>query len=66
MIVKVNPDSEYVRSVRKQLKDNNGYCPCALVKNEDTKCMCKDFREMPEGMCSCGLYIKERDPADKA
>ncbi len=26
----------------------------------DTKCMCKEFREMDEGMCHCGLYIKTK------
>ena len=61
MTIRPNPDREYAREVRKKLKDNNNYCPCSLVKNEDTKCMCKEFREMEEGMCSCGLYIKEKD-----
>ncbi len=64
MIIKTNPDSDYVREVRKKLRENNGYCQCAIVKTEDTKCMCKEFREMKEGMCECGLYIKERDPED--
>ena len=65
MIVKVNPDKEYVREVRKKLKANNGYCPCAITKTEDTKCMCREFREMKSGVCSCGLYIKEDDPDDR-
>lgn len=56
-----NPDTEYVKDIKKKLKDNNGYCPCSLVKNEDTKCMCKEFRDMEEGMCHCGLYLKEKD-----
>lgn len=56
-----NPDKEYAREVKKMLKANNGYCPCSLEKNEDTKCMCKAFREMDEGMCHCGLYIKEKN-----
>lgn len=61
MRISLNPDKEYVHDIKKQLKANAGYCPCALVKNEDTKCMCKEFREMDEGMCSCGLYYKERE-----
>ncbi len=65
MIIKVNPDSDYVKEVRRKLKANNGYCPCAVIKDEDTKCMCREFREMTSGMCSCGLYIKEDDPADR-
>ena len=56
-----NPDKEYAMEVRRKLKENNGYCPCSLIKNEDTKCLCKDFREMESGMCNCGLYIKEND-----
>lgn len=59
MIIKVNPDKEYAAKIREALKENGGYCPCSLIKNEDTKCMCKEFREMKSGMCHCGLYIKE-------
>lgn len=59
MSITVNQDDGLVREIRKQLKDNGGYCPCTLVKSEDTKCMCKEFREMNSGMCHCGLYIKE-------
>jgi len=61
MAIKVNTDSELVANVRQALKDNGGYCPCSLIKSEDTKCMCKEFREMDEGMCHCGLYIKIKD-----
>lgn len=57
-MIKVNPDEEYVKEIRKKLKANNGYCPCSLLKNEDTKCMCKEFRESKEGWCHCGLYHK--------
>ena len=59
MIIKQNPDKEYTNEVRKKLKANSGYCPCRLEKTPDTKCMCKEFREQEEGMCHCGLYIKE-------
>ena len=45
-------------TIRKALKENGGYCPCMLEKTEDTKCMCKQFREMEEGTCHCGLYTK--------
>lgn len=51
-------DTELVDLIRQTLKQNGGYCPCALFKNEDTKCMCKDFKEQKEGVCHCGLYIK--------
>lgn len=46
-------------SVGDLVKANNGYCPCAVIKNEDTKCMCKEFREQEEpGLCHCGRYGK--------
>lgn len=61
MKIYLNPDQKYVKEIQKKLKENSGYCPCSLLKNEDTKCMCKDFREMETGMCHCGLYIKEAD-----
>ena len=45
----------------KKLEENSGYCPCKIVRNEDTKCMCKEFKEQEEGMCHCGLYYKTKD-----
>lgn len=46
-------------SVRDLVVANNGYCPCAIYKTPDTKCMCKEFREQMEpGLCHCGLYRK--------
>lgn len=65
MTVKTNPDEEYVALIRKRLKENGNYCPCRLEKTEDTKCMCKEFRDMlvrgEEGMCHCRLYIVKND-----
>lgn len=61
MKIVTNPDTEYVAEVRQKLKENAGYCPCAILKSADTKCMCKEFREMNAGMCHCGLYIKMQD-----
>ena len=52
-IVEVNP------SIRKNVEASNGYCPCAIWQNEDTKCMCKEFREQKEaGKCHCGRFEK--------
>lgn len=61
MKISVNPDNNLVLEIRQALKDNDGYCPCRIIKNEDTLCMCKDFREGPVGLCHCGLYIKEEE-----
>lgn len=60
MKISVIPDKEYAAYVRKRIEENGGYCPCSLVKNDDTKCMCKEFREMEYGKCHCGLYIKTK------
>ena len=60
MKIKTNPDRDFVKEIKEDLKRNNGYCPCATIKNKDTKCMCKAFREQTEaGYCHCGLYYKE-------
>lgn len=60
MKILLNPDKSIVEDVRRRLKENDGYCPCRLVKNKDTKCMCKEFVEQTtSGECHCGLYIKE-------
>lgn len=55
----INPDEKYVKEIRQKLKENDGYCPCRLTKSEDTKCMCKEFKEQESGYCHCGLYFKE-------
>ena len=61
MKIITNPDKEYAKEIRERIKDNNGFCPCRINKTEDTKCMCKEFRDMVAngitGECHCGLYI---------
>lgn len=59
MVIKLSEDKELVQEIRKKLKQNCGYCPCIIEKTEDTKCMCKEFREQKSGECHCGLYVKE-------
>ena len=58
MKIVVSSNKEIVEEVRKKLKDNDGYCPCKIIKNDDTKCMCKEFLEQSIGECHCGLYEK--------
>ncbi len=65
MKVIFNPDKEIVKLVQEGLKRTGGYCPCVVKKSEDTKCMCKEFREQIkdsefEGFCRCRLYYKEK------
>lgn len=56
-----NPDTTIYEKVTQAVKDNNGFCPCELIKNEDTKCPCRSFREQDtEGECHCGRYVKVR------
>ena len=55
-----NPDTEYVAEMKKKLKENSGYCPCSILRNADTKCMCKEFREQQTpGLCHCGRFEKK-------
>lgn len=59
MQIKLNENKEFVQEMRQALKDNDGYCPCVVVKSPETKCMCKAFLEQTEdGQCHCGLYNK--------
>ena len=58
--IRLTDDMELRKEIIEKLKANDGYCPCALVRNLDTVCMCKEFRDMEEGTCHCGLYVKEK------
>lgn len=60
-----NPDKETVSAVREGLKKTGGYCPCRLQRDDDYKCICKEFREQIadpdfEGYCHCMLYYKTK------
>lgn len=60
MNIKKNPDNAKYEEITKAVKDNDGYCPCELEKNEDTKCICKTFKDSQEkGECHCGRFVKE-------
>ncbi len=64
--IRLNPDEGIVKTIREGLKAKGGYCPCRLEKNEDTKCMCKEFRDQIadpdfEGYCHCMLYYKSKE-----
>lgn len=52
-IIEIRPE------IQANVEANNGYCPCAIWQTEDTKCMCKEFREQTEpGECHCGRFEK--------
>lgn len=60
LTIKKNPNEKTYEEATKAVENNNGYCPCAIIKNEDTKCICFDFRKQDyPGECHCGRYIKE-------
>ena len=61
MKITTNPDAAFVAEMKRALAENDGYCPCAVEKSDDTKCMCKEFRESKSGPCHCGLYIKQAE-----
>lgn len=42
-----------------RITDNKETVLAGLVRNDDTVCMCKEFREMEKGTCHCQLYVKE-------
>ena len=54
-----NIDKQLVDEILDKLDKNDGYCPCRLEKNNDTKCMCTEFKQQKEGICHCGLFFKE-------
>lgn len=63
--VTLNKDIEIVKQIREGLKRTGGYCPCRLQQNDETKCICKEFREQIadpefEGYCHCKLYYKAK------
>ena len=65
MKIRLNEDPEIVTMIREGLAERGGYCPCRSEKNEDTKCMCAEFRAQVadpdfEGYCHCLLYYKEK------
>lgn len=54
-----NPDITAYQEICDAVDANEGYCPCMTEKNDDTKCMCKEFREMEEAdFCHCGRFYK--------
>lgn len=65
MKIRLNEDKETVRLLREAMEKNGDYCPCRLAHTEDTKCICREFREQMadpdfEGYCHCMLYYKEK------
>jgi hypothetical protein len=57
-----NPNEEEYKEIVEAVESNEGYCPCALTKDDDTKCMCKEFRESDDtDFCHCGRFYKVKN-----
>ncbi len=57
-----NPNEQEFAEISEAVAENDGYCPCLLNKDENTKCMCKDFRDSEEvDFCHCGRYYKTKE-----
>ena len=66
MKIRFNEDKAIVEMIKQGLEEKGGYCPCRREQTEDTKCICKEFREQIkdpdfEGYCHCLLYYKSKD-----
>lgn len=57
-----NPNEEEYNEITDAVKANDDYCPCLSYKNDDTKCMCKAFRDSKEtDYCHCGRFYKVKN-----
>ena len=56
----IREQKDHVLEGLKKNKEKYGkmYCPCSIERSDNTICQCKEFKELEEGTCHCGLYIK--------
>jgi hypothetical protein len=56
----LSDDIELVAEVNRQLQETKGYCPCALYRSPEYRCICESFRNAlargEETECHCGKY----------
>ena len=62
--IKQIEDQNLLEDILKQLKENNGHCPCQFgTQSQDTVCICSAFKDeintitSGEIECPCGRYI---------
>jgi hypothetical protein len=54
-----NHDTYLYNDINQRVKLNDCYCICSILKNKDTRCTCKEFKEMKLiGACNCGRFLK--------
>lgn len=63
MKITLNKDKQIVDVIKEGLEHTGRYCPCRTERTEETKCMCREFKEQIkdpefEGFCHCMLYYK--------
>ena len=62
MTITKNKNKAFAKEIEEKIRQNDGYCPCSIIKSKDTKCMCKNFREQEiTGWCHCKLYYKNME-----
>ena len=66
MAVRLNDNKEIVNEIREGLKHTGGYFPCRVERSDETKCICREFKEQIadpdfEGYCHCMLYYKSKE-----
>ena len=66
MAVRLNDNKEIVNEIREGLKHTGGNCPCRVERSDETKCICREFKEQIadpdfEGYCHCMLYYKSKE-----
>lgn len=57
--MELTEDSYTFWEMLKRIRENDGYCPCALKKVDATRCPCLACRKYQN--CHCGLYEKIED-----
>jgi hypothetical protein len=76
-MLKLNPNKEFVKNMKKSIEKNKFHCPCQIIKNEDSICapailgypdlimedeVCGYSKKNRYGQnCCCNLYIAEGD-----
>lgn len=62
-IINPNPDFVFRKQIEENIKNNNGYCISCAEQNENTKCVCQEFKDQDySGFCKCGQYYKSLKP----
>ena len=54
-----NPDFAFRKKIEEAIKENDGYCCCSPERNENTKCICTEFKKQKTaGFCHCQQFYK--------